>query len=92
MLFLINLFMKIIPLSLPTPFYVGDVNVYLIKSDPLTLIDVGTAGGWSGGLWMFFSTGLQIWVVVMLALAVLLTVYSLIDYLWSYRTVVGIRD
>ena len=33
--------MKIIPLSLPTPFYVGDVNVYLIKSDPLTLIDVG---------------------------------------------------
>ncbi|MDH3493198.1 MAG: MBL fold metallo-hydrolase [Acidobacteriota bacterium] len=33
--------MKIIPLSLPTPFYVGDVNIYLIKSDPLTLIDVG---------------------------------------------------
>ncbi len=33
--------MKIIPLSLPTPFYVGDVNVYLIKSDPVTLIDVG---------------------------------------------------
>ena len=34
-------FMKIIPLSIPTPFYVGDVNVYLIKEDPLTLIDVG---------------------------------------------------
>lgn len=33
--------MNIIPLSIPTPFYVGDVNVYLIKSDPLTLIDVG---------------------------------------------------
>jgi len=33
--------MKIIPLSVPTPFYVGDVNVYLIKEDPLTLIDVG---------------------------------------------------
>lgn len=33
--------MKIIPLSIPTPFYVGDVNIYLIKSDPLTLIDVG---------------------------------------------------
>ncbi len=33
--------MNIIPLSLPTPFYIGDVNVYLIKSDPLTLIDVG---------------------------------------------------
>ena len=33
--------MKIIPLSIPTPFYVGDVNVYLIKEEPLTLIDVG---------------------------------------------------
>ncbi|HQU84979.1 MAG TPA: MBL fold metallo-hydrolase, partial [Pyrinomonadaceae bacterium] len=33
--------MKIIPLSVPTPFYVGDVNVYLIKEDPLTMIDVG---------------------------------------------------
>ena len=33
--------MKIIQLSIPTPFYVGDVNVYLIKEDPLTLIDVG---------------------------------------------------
>jgi len=33
--------MQIIPLSIPTPFYVGDVNVYLIKADPLTLIDVG---------------------------------------------------
>ncbi len=33
--------MNIIPISIPTPFYVGDVNVYLIKEDPLTLIDVG---------------------------------------------------
>jgi glyoxylase-like metal-dependent hydrolase (beta-lactamase superfamily II) len=33
--------MKIIPLSIPTPFYVGDVNIYLIKEDPITLIDVG---------------------------------------------------
>lgn len=33
--------MQIIPLALPTPFYVGDVNVYLVKEDPLTLIDVG---------------------------------------------------
>ena len=34
-------FMKIIPLAIPTPFYIGAVNVYLIKEDPLTLIDVG---------------------------------------------------
>lgn len=33
--------MKIIPISVPTPFYIGDVNVYLIREDPLTLIDVG---------------------------------------------------
>lgn len=33
--------MKIVPLSIPTPFYVGDVNVYLVREDPLTLIDVG---------------------------------------------------
>ena len=33
--------MNIIPLSIPTPFYIGDVNVYLIKEDPVTLIDVG---------------------------------------------------
>ena len=44
------------------------------------------------GSWRFLSAGLQWWVVINLALAVLLTVYSLIDYLWSYRTVVGMRD
>lgn len=33
--------MKIIPLAVPTPFYIGDVNVYLIKEEPLTLIDTG---------------------------------------------------
>ena len=33
--------MRIIPISLPTPFYIGPVNVYLIKEDPVTLIDTG---------------------------------------------------
>ncbi len=33
--------MKIIPLVIPTPFYVGAVNVYLIKEEPLTLVDAG---------------------------------------------------
>jgi CDP-diacylglycerol---glycerol-3-phosphate 3-phosphatidyltransferase len=31
-------------------------------------------------------------VALSLVVAVVLTVYSLIDYLWSYRTLVGIRD
>src|ERR671926_1485630 len=33
--------MRIIPISVPTPFYVGPVNCYLIKEEPLTLIDTG---------------------------------------------------
>jgi glyoxylase-like metal-dependent hydrolase (beta-lactamase superfamily II) len=33
--------MRIHRISVPTPFYVGPVNVYLIQEDPLTLIDVG---------------------------------------------------
>lgn len=33
--------MKILPISLPTPFYIGAVNVYLIKEDPVTIIDTG---------------------------------------------------
>jgi glyoxylase-like metal-dependent hydrolase (beta-lactamase superfamily II) len=33
--------MQIHSIAVPTPFLVGDVNVYLIKEDPLTLIDAG---------------------------------------------------
>jgi glyoxylase-like metal-dependent hydrolase (beta-lactamase superfamily II) len=33
--------MKIVPISLPTPFYIGPVNVYLIAEDPVTIIDTG---------------------------------------------------
>src|SRR6478609_5736644 len=33
--------MRIVPISLPTPFYIGPVNVYLIAEDPLTIIDTG---------------------------------------------------
>ena len=33
--------MKIIPIAIPTPFYIGDVNVYLIDEEPLTLVDTG---------------------------------------------------
>ena len=33
--------MRIIPISLPTPFYIGPVNVYLIAEEPITLIDTG---------------------------------------------------
>jgi len=33
--------MRIFPISVPTPFYIGPVNVYLIAEDPITLIDTG---------------------------------------------------
>jgi glyoxylase-like metal-dependent hydrolase (beta-lactamase superfamily II) len=33
--------MRIIPISVPTPFYIGPVNVYLIAEEPVTLIDTG---------------------------------------------------
>src|SRR6266700_8203081 len=33
--------MRIVPITLPTPFYIGPVNVYLVAEDPPTLIDTG---------------------------------------------------
>src|SRR5919199_4149190 len=33
--------MNIIPIVVPTPFYVGPVNCYLIAEEPVTLIDTG---------------------------------------------------
>ena len=33
--------MKIHKLVIPTPFYIGPINIYLIDDDPLTLIDTG---------------------------------------------------
>jgi len=56
------------------------------------LVDVGLEKGWENWLWDLGSVGLQAWVPIMLGFALLLTVYSMIDYLWSYRVVVGIRD
>src|SRR5690349_2911849 len=33
--------MRVVPISVPTPFYVGPVNVYLIAEEPLTTVDTG---------------------------------------------------
>jgi glyoxylase-like metal-dependent hydrolase (beta-lactamase superfamily II) len=33
--------MRIIRISVPTPFYIGPVNVYLVAEDPITIIDTG---------------------------------------------------
>jgi hypothetical protein len=50
------------------------------------------AGDWSGNAWWVVSQFLQGWIGVTLIVAIVLTVYSLLDYLWSYRTLIGIRD
>lgn len=36
-----NPYPDIVPIALPTPFVVGPVNCFLVKGDPLTLVDTG---------------------------------------------------
>jgi CDP-diacylglycerol--glycerol-3-phosphate 3-phosphatidyltransferase len=48
--------------------------------------------GWSGGFWTFWTQLHGAWVGVTLTVAIVLTIYSMLDYLWSYRAVVGIRS
>ena len=37
--------MKILTLTIPTPFPVGPINIYLVREEPLTLIDTGPKSG-----------------------------------------------
>ena len=55
------------------------------------LIDIAAARGWDTQAWRIWSGFHGAWVGITLALALVLTVYSMIDYLWRYRSVVGIR-
>ncbi len=57
---------------------------------PLT--ELAAARGWSGPVWTGWSWFHGTFSSVTLAVAVVLTVYSLLDYLWSYRALVGMRD
>jgi CDP-diacylglycerol---glycerol-3-phosphate 3-phosphatidyltransferase len=47
---------------------------------------------WDGALWTFWEQFHSTWIIVTLILALVLTVYSMLDYLWSYRSVVGLRS
>ncbi|MBS4194579.1 MBL fold metallo-hydrolase [Lederbergia citri] len=51
---------KIIKFELPTPFAVGDVNVYVVKGDALTLIDAGvkTDAAWEAFTFQLAQHGL----------------------------------
>ena len=53
---------------------------------------VAVAQGWtSDGVWSVWSTFHGGWIAVTLAIAILLTIYSMLDYLWSYRSLMGVR-
>jgi CDP-diacylglycerol---glycerol-3-phosphate 3-phosphatidyltransferase len=57
------------------------------------LLESAQTRGWtaSGG-WAGFAWGFGAFIAVTLVIAMILTVYSMIDYLWSYRSLVGVRD
>ena len=58
---------------------------------PLRLI--AEQRGWEAeSAWRVWAGFHGTWVAVTLALALVLTVYSMLDYLWRYRSVVGIRS
>lgn len=52
------------------------------------LLMVAEENAWEGGFWSFWRGLHGGWIGVTLLLALLMTVYSMIDYLWSYRSVV----
>ena len=57
------------------------------------LIMTANARGWlSSSAWQYWAAFHSAWIGITLALAVILTVYSMLDYLWRYRSVVGLRD
>jgi CDP-diacylglycerol--glycerol-3-phosphate 3-phosphatidyltransferase len=57
------------------------------------LLDSALARGWTDtaawGAWRLLHRG---WVGVTLVLALVLTIYSMIDYLWTNRSLLGVRD
>jgi CDP-diacylglycerol---glycerol-3-phosphate 3-phosphatidyltransferase len=57
------------------------------------LVESANRHGWRvRGWWPAVETGLGGIIGVSLAVALVLTVYSMVDYLWSYRSLVGVRD
>lgn len=51
------------------------------------LLAVATEQAWNGGAWSIWSWFHGAWIGIMLAVALFLTVYSMVDYLWGHRSV-----
>lgn len=56
---------------------------------PLSQMAVDRA--WTGSLWTLWSLFHRVWIGATLLIAVVLTVYSMLDYLWRYRSLFGVR-
>ena len=48
--------------------------------------------GWGGTPWALWVRFHSIWIGVALGLAIILTVYSMIEYLWRYRMLISVKD
>jgi len=47
--------------------------------------------GWSGGFWSFWSYLHGGWIILFLSVALILTIVTLVDYLWRFRSVLGVE-
>jgi CDP-diacylglycerol--glycerol-3-phosphate 3-phosphatidyltransferase len=57
------------------------------------LVATAEARGWTAaGAWAGVAWGMAAFIAGTLVIALILTVYSMLDYLWSYRSLVGVRD
>ncbi|MFC1574597.1 CDP-diacylglycerol--glycerol-3-phosphate 3-phosphatidyltransferase [Gemmatimonadota bacterium] len=65
-------------------FFIGGLLLWY----PLKMLALSQ--GWSDGFWGFWSVFHGAWIGINLTLALILTVYSFGDYLWSYRALVGV--
>jgi CDP-diacylglycerol--glycerol-3-phosphate 3-phosphatidyltransferase len=57
---------------------------------PLIMV-VGERGWSSAAVWQVWAAFHGMWIAATLVAALVLTVYSMLDYLWRYRSVVGVR-
>ena len=56
------------------------------------LLEIASTRGLDNLLYRAFAQFHSAWVGVTLALALVFTIYSMVDYLWSYRGLMGFRD
>jgi CDP-diacylglycerol--glycerol-3-phosphate 3-phosphatidyltransferase len=56
---------------------------------PLQMLSLRHA--WASGFWSFWRQLHGAWIGITLVAAILLTLYSMGDYFWSYRTLVGVK-